>query len=585
MRPVNGIAVAATLVLGGAPIVWGSEPALVLHITPFLEEGCEAIDPDTMSCASIVVEGDSGDLQNVFVLASDIGALAAVQFGVEYDPTVQVIGWTACHGAMQIGTPNWPDSGEGMALAFDPQYPTGDDSLVVLGCFVILDGSSGTISVTADPRTGTANYSDPDAQVFNFGESSLGAVDVNGGGHGSNPCGLSGGGDNGGDSIGGDDVSGGDSGDSDGSGDETGGEGPGPAVVNVRFRPGIVELPSGLTTATLAETEISSLEVATLLEAHDVRRISKMFPSFVLADTLGTARTGELVRLTDRSNYFMLRLPPSGDKALLSEQLGSLGEVLFAQPDGEVEPLNSTHHACTHPVIPNDPRYPEQWNLHNTGFYGTESADIDAQCAWLYTTGSSDIIVSIIDWGFNDTNHEDFAGRVHPLSDPWIYGENQHGFGVASVAGAATNNGIGMAGADWACKLLSLKLPSDPEDDSDSLRCAKIDSSVSIGASVINMSWRITASGQPRYSEPIRLCLRDAYMRNVVLVAANGNRVDQPIQWPAAYEQGIIAAGATDTVDAPLGGGSPRRSYGCGGPGRFRSNSEHVPGRNALPSG
>jgi hypothetical protein len=114
---------------------------------------------------------------------------------------------------------------------------------------------------------------------------------------------------------------------------------------------------------------------------------------------------------------------------------------------------------------------------------------------------------------------------------------------------------IRVIGRVRACKLLARKLPPIAEDDSDSLRCDKIQSSVEVGASVINMSWIITedfAGGPPRYSEPIRLCLRDAYMENVVLVAANGNDSTRNVQWPAAYEQGILAVGATDWDDQPV---------------------------------
>jgi hypothetical protein len=84
------------------------------------------------------------------------------------------------------------------------------------------------------------------------------------------------------------------------------------------------------------------------------------------------------------------------------------------------------------------------------------------------------------------------------------------------------------------------------------------------------MSWIITedfAGGPPRYSEPIRLCLRDAYMENVVLVAANGNKWWYPINWPAAYEQGIVAVGATDSLDQPVLGFSHARHMDVAAPG------------------
>ena len=81
-------------------------------------------------------------------------------------------------------------------------------------------------------------------------------------------------------------------------------------------------------------------------------------------------------------------------------------------------------------VLPNDPQFPDQWGLNNTGQDGgTPDADIDAPEAWdqisgasnavqttgasnvIQTTGASNVIVAIIDSGA-DLDHPDLMGNL-----------------------------------------------------------------------------------------------------------------------------------------------------------------------------
>jgi subtilisin family serine protease len=68
-------------------------------------------------------------------------------------------------------------------------------------------------------------------------------------------------------------------------------------------------------------------------------------------------------------------------------------------------------------TTPNDPYFDYQWGLDNTGQTnpysggGTAGADIDAPDAWDIETGSSDVIIAIIDCGI-DYNHPDLADNM-----------------------------------------------------------------------------------------------------------------------------------------------------------------------------
>ena len=61
---------------------------------------------------------------------------------------------------------------------------------------------------------------------------------------------------------------------------------------------------------------------------------------------------------------------------------------------------------------PDDTYFEEQWGLNNTGqTEGTLDADMDAPEGWQITTGSSEIVIAIIDTG-TDINHEDLMAKI-----------------------------------------------------------------------------------------------------------------------------------------------------------------------------
>ena len=155
-------------------------------------------------------------------------------------------------------------------------------------------------------------------------------------------------------------------------------------------------------------------------------------------------------------------------------RLGQNPEVRYAEPN----------YIITIDAAPNDPSYGSLWGLKNTGQSdGTPGADIDVQGAWDQTTGSSSVIVGIIDTGIN-YNHEDLAGNVwtNPNEIPGngidddnngyiddIHGinaikgtgdpldDNSHGSHTAGTIGAVGNNGIGVVGVNWDVSIVGCK--------------------------------------------------------------------------------------------------------------------------------
>ena len=67
-------------------------------------------------------------------------------------------------------------------------------------------------------------------------------------------------------------------------------------------------------------------------------------------------------------------------------------------------------------TTPDDPLFAQNWGLHNTGqtvqsLTGTADADIDAPEAWDQTTGSSSVVVAVVDTGV-DYSHGDLAANI-----------------------------------------------------------------------------------------------------------------------------------------------------------------------------
>jgi len=97
---------------------------------------------------------------------------------------------------------------------------------------------------------------------------------------------------------------------------------------------------------------------------------------------------------------FHVRIPASiGVERTLS--------LIRSRPWVEYAELNFIGHID---VMPNDTNFPLQWGLnHEVGQGGTPDADIDGPEAWEIDTGSSEVIVAILDTGATATSRRNTA--------------------------------------------------------------------------------------------------------------------------------------------------------------------------------
>ncbi|MBU1318473.1 MAG: S8 family serine peptidase [candidate division Zixibacteria bacterium] len=277
----------------------------------------------------------------------------------------------------------------------------------------------------------------------------------------------------------------------------------------------------------------------------------------------------------DADRFGFIQLEATSDAPLfdLTDRIAELESVRFAEP-------NLVYRTS---IIPNDPRFPAQWHYNNTGQDppgGTPDADIDCPEGWNFTTGDEQIIVGVLDTGIPMQN----GSLSHPdLDDPsrFILGLNTftgqndpidgngHGTHVSGTIGAESNNGIGVAGVTWNCKVMAIKVFNDQGSGTTATFRDGVIYAVDNGCKVLNYSGGGSAHS---YSEH-GVAYADSH--GVILCAAAGNSYHNSVSYPAAYSlqyDNVICVSSVDhnnesssfssvgpevTVSAPGGHGSP----------------------------
>lgn len=288
----------------------------------------------------------------------------------------------------------------------------------------------------------------------------------------------------------------------------------------------------------------------------------------------------------DISSSRSFRLDPELLHIHVPESIGTEQAIylLSLNPVIEYAEKNLIVHAC---VDPNDPHFSKLWGLKNTGqTEGKADADIDAELAWNVFTGSSDVVVAVIDSGV-DYNHTDLQANIwinpgesgngketdgidndnngyiddwrgwnfvsnnnNPMDDSVPY---YHGTHVAGTIGAVGNNGIGVTGVNWNVKLMALKFLNVLLGGSIGNAIKAIDYATENGAHLSNNSW-----GGPGSSRPLSQAITRARVQGKLFIAAAANYED-PTKWydndkkpvyPASYTHAnIIAVLSTDHND------------------------------------
>jgi subtilisin family serine protease len=224
---------------------------------------------------------------------------------------------------------------------------------------------------------------------------------------------------------------------------------------------------------------------------------------------------------------------------------------------------------------PADNSFSKLWGLNNTGQTGgTVDADIDAVEAWDVSTGSSNVVVAVIDTGI-DYNHPDLAANMWTNTGEVpgdgidndgngyvddVYGINaiagsgdpmddeSHGTHCAGTIGAVGNNGTGVTGVNWNVKMMALKFLDSNGSGSTSDAIACIQYAITNGAHIMSNSW-----GGGGYSQALHDAIESAKNQGILFVTAAGNtgvNTDTFPHYPSSLDnENILSVAATDHND------------------------------------
>jgi serine protease len=246
-------------------------------------------------------------------------------------------------------------------------------------------------------------------------------------------------------------------------------------------------------------------------------------------------------------------LTPRGSAKVLASLRGQ-SSVEYAEPDTFIRPAST----------PNDPLYPQQWDLSE------DTAGMRVPAAWDTASGLG-AVVAVIDTGItphsdltnilpgydfisDTTKSNDGDGRDGDATDAGDYCNGSpsswHGTHVAGTIGAAANNGIGIAGVAYSAKILPVRALGTCggylSDIADAVVWAVGGTVTGVPANanparVINMS--LGGSGQ--CGSYFQSALDYAAAQGVTVVAAAGNENSPASGSTPANCNNIITVGAT----------------------------------------
>lgn len=242
--------------------------------------------------------------------------------------------------------------------------------------------------------------------------------------------------------------------------------------------------------------------------------------------------------------------------------------ALKSRKDVESAQLRPIDRPITPVVVPNDYQPASiSWHL----------ARIRAVPAWQYARGKKDVIIAIVDdavkvshadlnaniWtnedeipangidddlnGFIDDVHGYDLADNDPNTNPPANATKfhfSHGTHCAGIAGAVTDNGIGLASISFNCRIMPIKCTPDASAQTLIEQSFEgVEYAIKNGADVISMSF-----GSYQFSDMFSSLMVAANSKGIVCVGGAGNDNNENKFYPSAYDF-VVSVGATNAAD------------------------------------
>jgi subtilisin family serine protease len=300
-------------------------------------------------------------------------------------------------------------------------------------------------------------------------------------------------------------------------------------------------------------------------------RITGANPALVAALSRHGLTARVLTDATRSSGLRALRLDssePGFDPRAVARELAATGQFRAVSPDLVLDPF----------IIPDDTFEPLQWAIDNPG-----PPNVSLPQAWDVWQGDPNTVIAVMDNGV-DLSHPDLASQlwtnpgeiagnhIDDDGDGWVddvhgydFGDSDsdpsaqpsfdsigldegfHGTFVAGIADAATNNGDGIAGAAWRCRLMALKVADSTAGGITLEAVTQAFAFLDVHpAAVLNMSFGTPDTTARAFFQEL---VDDAESHGVLCVAAAGNDSTDDPNFPAACNH-TLSVGAIDDTGA-----------------------------------